>query len=204
MVPKGLFVRPITRDEAVEYVARVHRHNKRSLPGWKFGLALYDGASHEGIGIAGRCSSRVLDQRGEGHFIEITRVATDGIHNGCSKLYGSLLSAAKSLGYCRAYTYTLDRESGASLRAAGFEIDDELPARAGWDCKTRPRDEIDWPSEAKVRWIKQLSECEMHYPSGEQTVVVPVSFVESVLYSGSFEGEDLQKLYAEAEALLNG
>lgn len=32
--------------------------------------------------------------------------------------------------------------------------------------------------------------------------VVPESFVTSVLYSGAFEGEDLQKLYAEAEALL--
>jgi hypothetical protein len=33
-------------------------------------------------------------------------------------------------------------------------------------------------------------------------LVVPESFVTSVLYSGAFEGEDLQRLYAEAELLL--
>src|SRR4051812_3769604 len=37
-----------------------------------------------------------------------------------------------------------------------------------------------------------------------EDIIVPRSFVESVLYSGAFEGEDLDKLHAQAEALLNG
>lgn len=38
--------------------------------------------------------------------------------------------------------------------------------------------------------------------SGGSVIVVPRSFVESVMYSGAFEGEDLQRLWAQAEELL--
>ena len=158
-----LTLRPIVRDEAVAFIREEHRHNKRSLPGWKFGAGLYapDGQL-VGVGIAGRPGSRVLDGRGGGHFIEVTRVATTGARNACSQLYGALTRAAKALGYCRAYTYTLDIESGASLRASGWEVDAVLPARSGWDTPSRPRTEDDWPAEAKVRWIKHLGTCEAH------------------------------------------
>lgn len=157
-----LVVRPIIRDEAVAFIREHHRHNKRSLPGWKFGSGLYVDDELVGVGIAGRPSSRVLDGQGGGHFIECTRVATVGVQNGCSKLYGALTRAAKALGYCRAYTYTLDHEGGASLRASGWTVDAELPARAGWDCPSRPRDEVDWPAEAKVRWRMDLAPCGRH------------------------------------------
>lgn len=160
--PLRFEVRPITRDQATEFVTREHRHNKRSLPGWKFGIGLFTEHGMAGVGIAGRCSSRVLDTRGAGHFIECTRVATNGVENGCSKLYGALTRAAKALGYCRAYTYTLTSEGGASLFASGWTIDAVLPARSGWDCASRPRDEADWPAEAKVRWVRQLAPCEWH------------------------------------------
>lgn len=36
----------------------------------------------------------------------------------------------------------------------------------------------------------------------EGRMLVPRSFVESVLYSGSFEGEDLDRLHRQAEELL--
>jgi hypothetical protein len=36
-------------------------------------------------------------------------------------IYGALCRAALSLGYREAWTYTLPEESGASLKAAGFE-----------------------------------------------------------------------------------
>lgn len=157
-----LDVRPIIRDQAVEFVREHHRHSKRSLPGWKFGVGLFSDDQLVGVGIAGRPSSRVLDAQGMGHYIEVTRVATNGVRNGCSKLYGALTGAAKRLGYCWAITYTLDRESGASLLASGWTVDADLPARGGWDCTSRPRDEADWPAEAKVRWTKRLDPCEVH------------------------------------------
>lgn len=38
--------------------------------------------------------------------------------------------------------------------------------------------------------------------AGGSVLIVPRSFVESVMYSGAFEGEDLQRLWAQAEELL--
>lgn len=158
----GLIVRPIIRDEASAFVARVHRHNPRRLAGWKFGAGLYVDGELVGVGIAGRPSSRILDGKGDGHFIECTRVATIGVPNGCSKLYGALTRAAKALGYCRAYTYTLGSEGGGSLRASGWTVDAELRPRKSWDCATRPRDDAGWPDEAKVRWVMALTPCAEH------------------------------------------
>lgn len=159
-----LVIRPISQDVARAFIATEHRHNKRGLPGWKFGSGLFHQGRLAAVGIAGRCSSRVLDSRGNLHFIEITRIASDGTDNACSQLYGSLTRAAKAIGYCRAYTYTLQSESGASLKASGWIVDEVLKPRTsgGWDCKSRPRDEADWPSEPKVRWVKYLSECDQH------------------------------------------
>ncbi len=159
-----LVMRPIGRDEANAFIATEHRHNKRRLPGWKFGTGLFHDGQLVGVGIAGRPVSRELQTQGGGHYIEVGRVATNGIDNGCSKVYGALLRAAKALGYCRAYTYTLASEGGASLKASGWEVDEVLMPRksGGWDCISRPRDEAEWPDDAKVRWIKYLDECEAH------------------------------------------
>lgn len=162
MTAVRLVLRPLGRDQANEFIRQEHRHNKRPLPGWKFGAGLYHGPQLVGVGIAGRCSSRVLQARGAGHFIEVTRVATNGAENGCSQLYGALTRAAKALGHCRAYTYTLEHESGASLKASGWVVDAILPARSGWDCPSRPRNEDEWPGESKVRWIKYLADCDDH------------------------------------------
>lgn len=77
-------------------------------------------------------------------------------------LYGASARAAKALGYRRAYTYTLAEESGASLRAAGWELDAELPARPTWDTPSRHRVQTDLfgqerrPAGAKRRWKKTL------------------------------------------------
>lgn len=169
-----LVLRPVIRDEAVAFIRQHHRHAKRSLPGWKFGVGLWATgltAGLQAVGIAGRCSSRVWDKLGGGEWIEVTRVCTLGTPNACSQLYGALTRASKALGYCTAWTYTLDRESGASLRASGWIIDAELPARSGWDCASRPRDEADWPAEAKVRWKRVLHACARHRRYQELTEV---------------------------------
>lgn len=123
-----LTLSPINRDDAVAFIRVEHRHNKRSLPGWKFGVGLHVGAQLVGVGIAGRCSSRVLDKRGGGHWIEITRVATDGVYNGCSKLYGSLTRAAKALGYCRALHVHARR--GGRRQPPCLGLDDRRPPQA--------------------------------------------------------------------------
>lgn len=150
---------PITLDEAKEFVRRHHRHNKPPLS-WKFGVGLSVSGELVGVAIAGRCVSRGLDRAGN---IEITRVCVLDQKNANSRLYGAILRAAASLGYETAYTYTLQSESGASLKAAGWEIDEQLEPRPTWSCKARHRVQTNMfgeeqrPAEAKIRWKKILA-----------------------------------------------
>lgn len=82
--------------------------------------------------------------------------------NGNSKLYGAICRAARDLGYRVAYTYTLQSESGSSLRAAGFVVDEMLAPRETWNCAARTRTQTNMfgeerrPTEAKIRWRKDL------------------------------------------------
>ena len=160
-----MIVRPLTRDQANAFVRAVHRHNG-SVAGWKFGVGIYVAGQLVGVGIAGRPTSWVLDQRGCGHFVEITRVAADGVTNGRSTLYGALTRAAAALGYCRAYTYTLvdldERNFHLALKASGWSVDATLPARNGWDTPSRRRDNSATPDDARLRWIKYLDDCPNH------------------------------------------
>lgn len=135
----SLSVCPVTLTEARAFVGKHHRHN---LPpqGWLFGVGLTDGQQLRGVAIAGRPVARRLD---DGATIEVTRVCTDGVENGCSMLYGAITRAAKALGYRRAITYTLQSESGASLKASNWRIDAALDARPSWSVPSRPRVQVD-------------------------------------------------------------
>ena len=149
---------PVTLADAKAFVARHHRHNKPPV-GWLFGNGLEVNGVLAGVAVAGRPVARALDKPGH---VEITRVCTLGDKNANSKLYGAILRAAKALGYTRAYTYTLQSESGVSMRAVGFEVDAELRARPTWNCNARRRVQTDLfgnevrPAELKVRWVKDL------------------------------------------------
>ncbi len=153
-----LTVASISITEARRYIGAVHRHN---LPP-KFGVFAVAAKNDEqlvGVAIAGRPVARMLD---DGETLEVTRLATDGTPNACSLLYGACSRAAKALGYRRLVTYTLQSETGSSLRASGWTLDAELGARASWDCPSRPRVQVDLfgnerrPSEPKYRWVKQF------------------------------------------------
>jgi hypothetical protein len=130
-----LELQPITLEEANEFVRQLHRHAVPVLS-WKFGVGVTDGKRVVGVGIAGRPIARAFD---DGWTIELTRVCTDGARNGCSILYGALTRAALALGYRRVITYTKASESGSSLRAAGFRVIAERPARSGWNAPGQPR-----------------------------------------------------------------
>jgi len=150
---------PITIKATKRFLGRNHRHTKAPV-GALFVVAVADPAGEiRGVAVAGRPSARLLD---DGFTIEVTRVGTDGVRNGCSMLYAAIVRAAKALGYRRAYTYTLASESGASLRAAGWMRDAELRPRPTWDGPSRTRVQVDIfgeetrPSEAKIRWRKDI------------------------------------------------
>lgn len=141
---------PITFAEAKAFIAEHHRHHIPTV-GWKFGVGVERGGVLVGVAVAGRPVARGIDHR---TTIEVTRVATDGSDNACSMLYGSMRRAAKALGYRKIITYTLEEESGASLRAAGWATDKEVRGRS-WDTPSRPR--LDkHPTVNKTRWVSDL------------------------------------------------
>src|SRR5574340_192720 len=108
---------PATVKAAARWVAEHHRHLRRELAGARFAVALEEDGVWRGVALA-TSGPRVWEGTGR---CNIARVGTDGVHNGCSMLYGAMCRAAKALGYQEAWTYTLPGEPGTSLRAAGFE-----------------------------------------------------------------------------------
>lgn len=61
------------------------------------------------------------------------RVCTDGTHNASSFLYGRCRRIAVAMGYTSVITYTLQSESGDSLRASGGVIAAAVePHSKGW------------------------------------------------------------------------
>jgi hypothetical protein len=128
---------PVSFATACEVVAELHRHHEPPV-GHKFSVGVADEESVlHGVAIVGRPVSRVLDA--EGDTLEVLRSATDGTPNANSMLYAAARRATFALGYRRIITYTQDGETGSSLRAAGYRVIAERPARKGWGVPSRPR-----------------------------------------------------------------
>jgi hypothetical protein len=140
---------PIELSEANEFVRLHHRHHGRAV-GHKFSLGLSDGEKIRGVAIVSRPVARGLD---DGLTLEVVRCCTDGIKNGCSKLYAAAWRACRALGYTKLVTYTLVDESGISITAAGWKCVAKTQG-GSWNCKGRPR--IDkHPLQEKLRWEAQ-------------------------------------------------
>lgn len=142
---------PITLREAREFVSNFHRHNK-APQGGLFAVGASDGERLIGVAIVGRPVARALD---DGQSAEVTRccVHDDAPKGSCSFLYARCWQAAKAMGYRRLVTYTLQSESGASLRGAGWKVVAELAAGVPAAWQNRPGRE--WQSvvgQAKLRW----------------------------------------------------
>lgn len=135
-----------TVGEARRIVKRWHRHLP-DVQGGLFAAKLVDDAGTViGCAIAGN-PPRVW--QGTGRLV-ISRVAVDGTRNACTMLYGAMSRAARALGYAEVWTYTLPEESGASLRAFGFE-DMGLTDGGEHGRVSRPRKPAVRP-EPKRRW----------------------------------------------------
>lgn len=147
----SLHLVPLSLAQANEHVAAWHRHN-RPVPGAKFSVGAAD---EEGVlravAIVGRPVARHFD---DGLTLEVNRVATDGTRNANSMLYGACARAAFALGYTRVITYTQASESGSSLKAAGWIVIAQRPARAGWTAPSRPRSDIGSAGVARQLWEK--------------------------------------------------
>jgi hypothetical protein len=134
-----LTVTPISIREANLFVKMHHRH-LGIVFGAKFAVAVSDETNTvRGVALAGRPVARLYD---DGFTLEVNRCCTDGTKNACSILYDATWRVARAMGYRRVITYTLIKESGASLRGAGWKIIGERKQRS-WNMPSRPR--IDHP-----------------------------------------------------------
>lgn len=128
----SLEIIPIGINEANNFVDNFHRHNKPTRGG-KFAI----GASHDnelvGVAIVGRPIARMLD---DSFTAEINRVCVvdHAPKNTCSFLYGRCWRIWQQMGGKRMVTYTLQEESGSSLRGAGWKIMGEVKPRTNsWE-----------------------------------------------------------------------
>lgn len=162
MSASGLRVIPISLAEANAYVEQKHRHHHK-VTGHKFSIACaIDGEIH-GVAIVGRPLARHLD---DGSTLEVLRCCTDGTKNACSILYGRCAKIAKEMGYQKIITYILRYESGASLKASGYVLEQENCGGGSWSVPSRPRetsqlslygDDPKYPTIEKKRYAKFLS-----------------------------------------------
>ena len=111
---------PLSLREANEFVLNFHRHNKPTQGG-KFAIGCLHDDRLVGVAIVGRPIARMLS---DGWTAEVTRlcVAPNAPRNACSFLYGRCWRIWQQMGGTRMVTYTLQTESGASLRGAGWKI----------------------------------------------------------------------------------
>ena len=157
---------PVSLKEAQAYINKYHRHHKASV-GDKFRVACsIDG---EIVGIA-QCGNPVARYLCDGETLEITRLCTNGEKDVCSFLYSRCARIAKELGYKRIITYILETETGVSLKASGFKLDQNNVGGATWENNTRARErrkeqQLSMLEERqkypvgvmKQRWVKYLN-----------------------------------------------
>lgn len=141
---------PITQRQAAEYITAKHRHHKPAR-GDIFRIGAEIDGQLVGIIQCGRPSARCLQ---DGRTVEAVRLCTDGTENACSFLYAKAARVAKELGYKRIYTYILENENGASLKASGW-LFDGMTKGGSWDTPSRRRTDKA-PTCKKQRWVKYL------------------------------------------------
>ena len=140
---------PIKLKEANDFVEQYHRHNKRTQGG-RFAIGATTGEALVGIAIVGRPIARLLD---DGYTAEVTRccVLDESPKGTCSFLYGRCWRIWQQMGGIRMVTYTLQTESGSSLKGAGWKIVGETKG-GGWNREGRERDWQPIYGQLKFRW----------------------------------------------------
>lgn len=139
---------PLDLKRANDFVALHHRHNDPTS-GHKFSIGLEVNGELVGVGIAGRPIARALDN---GRTLELRRICVkDNLKNGCSKLIAQLRRIGQLMGYERIITYTLQKESGASLRAVKAHCAAKV-APSNWTRKGRETKHHPVYDEPKYRW----------------------------------------------------
>ena len=145
---------PLELRELNELVNKWHRHHKR-VQGHRFSIGVLDTKTNEIVGgcSVGRPVARKVNSK---EVLEVTRLVTNGHKNACSILYAAAARVGRELGYKKIQTYILQSETGISLIAAGWELENDSVGGGQWvhtDGKPRRTDQ---PTEKKQRWSKKL------------------------------------------------
>ena len=147
---------PITFEQAREYVQKHHRHC--APPRFhKFSICLEVTDESEPVGVAIASIPKARYQM-DGKTLEINRCcATPCYADVCSNLLARIIRIGREMGYTRFLTYTLESESGSSLRAVGFRQDGFLNSSSEcWDSPSRRRDVTSYPEGKKIRWVLRI------------------------------------------------
>lgn len=149
----SLRIIPLTLKQLNDHVTEHHRHHK-PVQGHRFSLGVVDGEGR----LVGACSvGRPVARKTDQYMVaEVTRLVTDGTKNACSILYAAAARACKAMGFEKIQTFILESETGASLKASGWEF--EAHSSGGdWNVPSRGGRRTDQPMEAKQRWAKSLT-----------------------------------------------
>lgn len=147
---------PMTLRAANDFVAQFHRHNGRtSRNGGKWAIGVSTGAALVGVAIVGNpLSARYMD----GVTAEILRCCTlpEAPKGAVSFLYSRCWKIWAAMGGHKLITYTLESESGSSLRGAGWKTVAKCPASQigeNWNKgKDNPRAWQPIYGQQKLRW----------------------------------------------------
>jgi hypothetical protein len=148
---------PLTLRVANDFVEKWHRHSSRTNnDGGKFAIGLEVAGELVGVAIVGRPVARLLQVEGAA---ELTRLCvSDAAPKGApSKLYARARRIWQLMGGTTLHTYTLSKESGASMRGAGMVEPVREVKREQWTRPSRARDEKEIYEERKVRWTESLT-----------------------------------------------
>lgn len=148
---------PLTLEQANNLVAQWHRHHK-PVRGHRFSIGAFKAGRLCGAAIIGRPVARMIPPY---EVAEVTRLVTDGTKNACSYLYAASARIAREMGFWKIQTYILDDETGVTLRAAGWEIEDGEFGGGDWNRgqeSTHKNRRTDQPMNPKKRAFKILND----------------------------------------------
>ena len=140
---------PLTIHQANAVVGSHHRHSKPTHGG-KWAIGCEHSGKIVGACIVARPIARLLNTQ---KTAEITRlvITPDAPRNTCSFLYSAARRIWSAMGGEKILTYTLQKESGSSLRGAGWT--EAAKVKGGqWSRKGRVRDELNIYEQPKIRW----------------------------------------------------
>ena len=157
---EDLSLKPIGMKEANEFVAQFHRHNHEVRFGPRFAISVVD-ASDEvwGVAIVSHPVTRALNDNG--YCAEVRRVCTkpNAPWGCCSMLYSACWRVWKNMGGRRMVTYTLQSESGASLKSANWKrVAASKGHKVGQSWDTHPRKaKVDGTVTPEPKWRWEMS-----------------------------------------------